>query len=170
LRQAAIAGHGDFGGKLSTVILASPDIDVDVFKAEMRTIGKPKYAIILFASSDDKALAFSSLIAGDRPRVGSYTTDSRDIADLGVIFVDLSASASIDSFNHSKYAVAIPEIARKLRERLSAGDKLETNNMTLTQRAGSFGGTLGGLIGSTAGAVVTLPAYLLTLPGRAASQ
>ncbi|MCC2113989.1 MAG: alpha/beta fold hydrolase, partial [Hyphomicrobiales bacterium] len=36
LRQARIAGNVDFGGRLGEVVLASPDIDVDVFKTQMR--------------------------------------------------------------------------------------------------------------------------------------
>ena len=41
LRQLAIAGDRDLGGKLGYVVLASPDIDVDVFKKQMMRYGKP---------------------------------------------------------------------------------------------------------------------------------
>ncbi len=39
LRQFAITGDRDIGGKLGDVVLASPDIDVDVFKSQMADTG-----------------------------------------------------------------------------------------------------------------------------------
>ena len=33
--QAAIRGDGNFGGKLRNVMLAAPDIDLDVFKTQI---------------------------------------------------------------------------------------------------------------------------------------
>lgn len=167
LRQAKIAGHGDFGGKLRTVVLAAPDIDVDVFKAEMRVIGRPKYPFLLFSSSDDQALWLSGLIAGEKPRLGAYTDDKAAIADLGVIVIDLSATAAPDSFAHNKFAVALPEFVTRLSERLRHGDQLATGRDSFSDTARGVGQGLGDLVGSTAGAVVTLPAYLLTLPLRA---
>ena len=41
LRQLAIAGNRDLDGKLGYVVLASPDIDVDIFKKQMKRYGKP---------------------------------------------------------------------------------------------------------------------------------
>ncbi|MFO3796979.1 MAG: methylmalonyl-CoA mutase family protein, partial [Anaerolineales bacterium] len=38
LRQASIRGDGTFGGKLRDVILAAPDVDLDVFRTQMREI------------------------------------------------------------------------------------------------------------------------------------
>ncbi len=121
LRQAKIAGHPDFGGKLKTVFLASPDIDVDVFKAEMRRIGVPRPPYILFASKDDQALAVSSLIAGDKPRLGAYTADKKEIADLGVIVVDLSDLDGEGDLNHSKFTQIPPEVTFRLARAAAAG-------------------------------------------------
>ena len=56
LRQLAITGDRDLGGKLGDVVLASPDIDVDVFKSQMRRYGKPDKPFILLLSDDDRAL------------------------------------------------------------------------------------------------------------------
>ncbi len=170
LRQAAIAGHGDFNGKLRTVVLAAPDIDVDVFKSEMRAIGRPKYPFVLFASSDDQALWLSGLIAGEKPRLGAYTQDVKEIADLGVIVIDISATKANDSFAHNKFAVVLPDFVNRLGDRLKQGDRLATGNGSLTETAQGLTGSFGTLVGNTAGAVVTLPAYLLTLPVRAVSR
>ena len=170
LRQAKIAGDGDFGGKLRTVVLAAPDIDVDVFKSEMQVIGRPKYPFVLFSSSDDQALWLSGLIAGEKPRLGAYTEDKKAIADLGVIVIDLSATEANDSLAHNKFAVVLPDFVNKLGDRLRRGDRLATAQSSFTETARGLTGSLGSLVGTTAGAVVTLPAYLLTLPARAVGR
>lgn len=168
LRQASIAGHPDFNGRLAGVVMASPDIDVDVFRSEMLRMGRPKMPIFLFTSADDKALAFSSLIAGEKPRLGAYTEDKKAIAELGVVVVDLSgASTDVDPLNHSSYAVAMPELVRRLNDRFAAGDKLTVDRRTLGDVVGATGGSLGNLVGSATGSIITLPTYLLTLPLRA---
>lgn len=167
LRQAKIAGNGDFKGKLRTVVLAAPDIDVDVFKSEMQVIGRPKYPFILFSSSDDQALWLSGLIAGEKPRLGAYTEDKKAIADLGVIVIDISGTEANDSLAHNKFAVVLPEFVNRIGERLRHGDRLATGRSSLSESARSLTGSFGSLLGTTAGAVVTLPAYLLTLPVRA---
>jgi len=167
LRQAKIGGDGDFKGKLRTVVLAAPDIDVDVFKSEMRVIGRPKYPFVLFASSDDQALWLSGLIAGEKPRLGAYTDDVKEIADLGVVVVDLSKTEANDPIGHNKFAVVLPEFVNRLGDRLRKGDRLAASRGSLTDTARGATGSFGTLVGNTAGAVVTLPAYLLTLPGRA---
>ena len=167
LRQAKIAGRGDFNDKLRTVVLAAPDIDVDVFKEEMRVIGRPKYPFVLFSSSDDHALWLSGLIAGEKPRLGAYTEDKKAIADLGVIVIDISATEANDSLAHNKFAVVLPQFVNRLGDRLRRGDQLVTARSSLSETARGLTGSFGSLVGSTAGAVVTLPAYLLTLPIRA---
>jgi esterase/lipase superfamily enzyme len=170
LRQAEIAGRGSFGGKLRTVVLAAPDIDVDVFKAEMRVIGRPKYPFVLFSSSDDQALWLSGLIAGEKPRLGAYTEDTKAIADLGVIVIDISATEANDSLAHNKFAVVLPDFVNRIGERLRHGDRLASGRTDLSETARSLTGSFGSLVGNTAGAVITLPAYLLSLPARAVTH
>ena len=41
LRQATIRGNGRFGGKLGQVMLAAPDIDIDVFRRQMPSPSRP---------------------------------------------------------------------------------------------------------------------------------
>ncbi|MFA6153634.1 alpha/beta hydrolase [Mesorhizobium sp.] len=118
LRQMAISGDRDLGGKLGDVVLASPDIDVDVFKSQMRRYGKPDKPFILLLSDDDRALRLSGLIAGSRPRVGDYK-DAADLASYGVTVVDLSKVKGTDSFNHTKFAdnpALVKMIGQRLRE------------------------------------------------------
>ncbi|KAB2859935.1 MAG: alpha/beta fold hydrolase, partial [Bauldia sp.] len=83
LRQFALASDRDVSDRLGDVILASPDIDVDVFKSQLRRIGKPDRPFFVIVSRDDRALLASSIIAGNRPRVGDYGNDA-DLAELGI--------------------------------------------------------------------------------------
>src|SRR5690606_24968467 len=99
LRQLAITGDRDLSGKLGDVVLASPDIDVDVFRSQMRRYGKPDKPFILLLSDDDRALKLSGLLAGSRPRVGDYR-NAADLADYGVTVVDLTSAKGADTFNH----------------------------------------------------------------------
>ena len=91
LRQLAIGGNRDLSGKLGYVVLASPDIDVDIFKKQMARYGKPDKPFVVLLSADDKALRFSSLIAGKEARVGD-DANADELAALGVTVVDLSAT------------------------------------------------------------------------------
>ncbi len=120
LRQLAITGDRDLGGKLGDVVLASPDIDVDVFKSQMRRYGKPDKPFILLLSDDDRALRLSGLIAGWKPRVGDYKNAS-DLADYGVTVVDVSRAKGSDSFNHTKFADN-PALVKELGQRLRQDD------------------------------------------------
>jgi esterase/lipase superfamily enzyme len=120
LRQLAITGDRDLGGRLGDVVLASPDIDVDVFKSQMRRYGKPDKPFILLLSDDDRALRLSGLIAGSRPRVGDYK-DAADLASYGVTVVDLSSVKGSDSFNHTKFADN-PELVKMIGQRLREDD------------------------------------------------
>jgi esterase/lipase superfamily enzyme len=120
LRQLALTGDRNLSGKLGDVVLASPDIDVDVFKSQMRRYGKPDRPFFLMLSSDDRALKLSGIIAGNRPRVGDYG-NAADLAEYGVIVVDLSREKGIDRLNHTKFADN-PELVKLLGQRLREDD------------------------------------------------
>ncbi|MGE0053647.1 MAG: alpha/beta hydrolase [Hyphomicrobium sp.] len=108
LRQAKMKGHGDFGGKLNNVVLASPDIDVNVFRTQLDVIGHLRKPITVMVSGDDKALSVSTLLAGDVKRVGIVSaSDPRVIAaaaHYNVRVIDLSNIQSGDPLNHDKFA------------------------------------------------------------------
>lgn len=120
LRQLAITGDRDLGGKLGDVVLASPDIDVDVFKSQMRRYGKPDKPFYLLLSDDDRALRLSRIIAGNKPRLGGYR-NAEELAEYGVVVVDLSNVKSGDRLNHTKFADN-PTLVKLLGERLRQGD------------------------------------------------
>jgi esterase/lipase superfamily enzyme len=53
------------------VILAAPDVDVDVFQSDILDMGNPHPKFTLFASRDDKALAISRWVWGSDARLGA---------------------------------------------------------------------------------------------------
>lgn len=103
LRQIKISGTPIPPEKIENIILAAPDIDVDVFKSQLKRFGKPPKPFIVIVSRDDKALAFSDFIAGDKPRLGAYANDE-ELVELGAVVVDMTKVKSADEFNHGKFA------------------------------------------------------------------
>ncbi len=116
-----IANRGLFNvsGKLRSVILASPDIDIDLFIAQLSAIPKDKRRFYVLTSENDQALAVSSLIARN-PRVGQL--DATLISELGLNVIDLSQVQDTTTVHHSKFADA-PEVVRLIGDRILAGDK-----------------------------------------------
>ena len=71
LRDMALR-TGKIGAKVRIVALVAPEMfDVDVFRAEMQSMGKSRPRFLLFASQDDGALNFSKTIWGGVERIGA---------------------------------------------------------------------------------------------------
>ena len=115
LRQAKMKGHADFNGKLGEVILASPDLDVNVFRTQLDTIGELPRPMTILVSGDDKALALSSKLAGGADRGGLITaSDLRAVEGAkhyNLRVVDLTAVEDGHGNNHSKFARSSAVIA-----------------------------------------------------------
>ncbi|TWG94168.1 esterase/lipase superfamily enzyme [Mesorhizobium sp. J18] len=161
LRQLAITGHRDLNGKLGDVVLASPDIDVDVFKSQMRRYGKPEKPFFVMTSANDRALNVSGFIAGNRPRVGDYA-DAQDLARYGVTVVDLTAMSAGDRLNHTKFADN-PVLVRLLGEHLSTPDDLNETESEITNRIGSLAQGLGQTLTSAAEIIITTPLEVINI-------
>lgn len=157
LRQLAIAGNRDLGGKLGYVILASPDIDVDIFKKQMIRYGKPDRPFVVLLSADDKALRFSSRIAGKKARVGD-DANADELAALGVTVVDLSGTESGDKLNHAKFADN-PVLVQLLGARLRMPDSLQPTPDQANEQINKLAGGLG----QAAAVVVTTPLRIFTI-------
>ncbi|WP_312795416.1 alpha/beta hydrolase [Tianweitania sp.] len=156
LRQLAITNDGTLNGKLGDVILASPDIDIDVFRSQMRRYGTPKKPFLLLLSRDDNALRISGLIAGNRPRVGGYDDDAA-LAKLGVTVADLTEVHSADRLNHAKFADN-PLLIQMLGEQLRSDGSMRGDNAgNPAGRVETFGSALGQTVASAASIVVTTP-------------
>lgn len=90
--------------RIGNIILAAPDIDVDVFKSQLKRFGKPAKPFVVIVSHDDKALRISDLIAGGKQRLGAYKNDAELVA-LGAVVVDMTdVKSEGDGLNHGKFA------------------------------------------------------------------
>lgn len=90
LARLSLQGNRRVLDQIAGVILMSPDIDVDVFKAEAATIGKLPEPFAIFTSKKDKALAFSARITGQTNRLGNLP-DPTPLAGLKVTLIDTTA-------------------------------------------------------------------------------
>jgi esterase/lipase superfamily enzyme len=119
LRQIKISANKPPIHKLGAIVLAAPDIDIDVFKAQMRRFGKPRKPFFVVVSHDDKALRFSDFIAGGKERLGAYTNDA-ELTALGAVVIDMTDVKANDPSNHAKFA-QLAEIAPEMRLVLARG-------------------------------------------------
>lgn len=90
LRQIALRDEGKLLDRVSGVMLVSPDIDVDVFRAQAERIGDLPQPFVIFSSKRDRALALSARLTGQRDRLGNVG-DVTELADLKVTLLDTTA-------------------------------------------------------------------------------
>lgn len=111
------------------VILAAPDIDVDVFRQQMQVIGPMRKPMTILVSPDDRALFVSGKIAGARTRLGALNINDPKIQEAAVKsniqIVDISKLDASDSFRHDRY-VSLAKLYPRLAsaEQQSAGRQL----------------------------------------------
>lgn len=123
--QADLAGEYNPAGRLRNVMLAAPDIDLDLFKSQMAELNIEDRNFYIFVSQDDKALGFSRRISGGIERVGS--ANAAELAELGVTVIDLSEVEDSASGSHSKFAGS-PEVVQLI------GGSLNDNNFDARPR------------------------------------
>ena len=157
LRQAAIRGDGTFGGTLRDFRLAAPDVDLDVFRTQMRQIKRP---VTVFVSADDRALYFSRRFAGDKTRLGALSSkDTEVIAELensGATIIDLSDISTGGNLNHDKFASSA-RVVQLIGRRLEADRGIATAGPGFGDRLGDIAGGLVGTVAGTVELVVTAP-------------
>ncbi|MCC4245896.1 alpha/beta hydrolase [Stappia indica] len=156
VRQIRISGKPLPAHKIGLMAMAAPDVDVDVFKAQLRRTGKPERPYVILISRDDRALQASSLLAGGE-RLGAYG-DEEELAKLGAVVVDLTEVKGDDAVNHGKFA-QLAQVAPELGQALQS--------LELQQQSGPTETTLdvvGNTVGNTAKAAVTFPLKILAAP------
>ena len=124
MRQAKLMGKFNTTGRLNNIILASPDIDADLFKKQLAPFPKADRRFYVLISEDDKALRFSKRIAGGVDRVGDESAD--ELAALGVTVIDLSKVKDKSNLHHSKFADS-PEVVQLIGNGILAGHTLRTS-------------------------------------------
>jgi esterase/lipase superfamily enzyme len=149
--------------KVKNVVLASPDIDIDVFRRQFMEMGPKRPHFAILTSTRDKALEVSGWLSGGVNRVGG--TDLRPYApllkELDVSVIDTSAIATNDPLGHNTFADS-PEIVRLLGQRL-AGQSLEGGT---TNVADQIGMTAANFAGSAARVAVAAPVAVISPEAR----
>jgi esterase/lipase superfamily enzyme len=159
LRQIAIR-DGRLPAKVKNVMLAAPDVDVDVFGMQIARMGEPRPRFTLFASQDDKALAFSRRIQGGIDRLGQVDASKEPLRSQLVAqrveVLDLTALKGGDSYNHGKFAES-PPVVQFIGRRLAAGQTLDDHSTSLSDQIVSITTQ----VGAAASTVVTSPLSIL---------
>jgi len=162
MRQMVIR-KGTIPPKIKDVMLAAPDVDVDVAAAQGRVLqqARNKPRVTLFVSSDDKALGASRWLWGSTDRLGAIDPSREpyrsNLARSGVTVVDLSDVRGGDSLNHGKFAENA-SVVKLIGQRLASNQSLESD--------GASGGVLHFVVKGAAATVETV----LTAPVRLGEQ
>jgi esterase/lipase superfamily enzyme len=159
LRQMAIR-NGRVNAKILNVILAAPDLDVDVFGRQFAALGKVAPKFTLFVSQDDRALILSRRISGNVDRLGQIDPTIEpyrsQLETAGITVLDLTKLKSGDSLNHGKFAQS-PEVVKLIGDRLIAGQSVSDNNIGLGETLGAVSIGAAQTVGSAASVVVSAP-------------
>ena len=153
VKQVALR-QGGVPRKISNLILASPDLDVGVFRRQIEDMGPQRPRITLFVSQHDRALQLSQFISRGATRLGAIDLSRDDYQQqlgnlAGITVLDISAIRAGDRINHDTYASS-PEIVRLIGDRLIQGQVITDSDVTGTSTAVDT-------IGSAAGLIVTAP-------------
>lgn len=159
LRQMAIR-DGHVATKITNVILASPDLDVDVFGKQWSEMGEHRPRFTLFVSRDDRALSLSRRISGNVDRLGQIDPTAEpyrtEFEKTGITVIDLTALKGGDRLNHGKFAES-PEVVRLIGSRLVQGQTITDSQVGLGDRLGAIALGTAQTVGGVAGAAVSAP-------------
>lgn len=168
LRQMAIR-NGRVAPKIRNVILAAPDVDVDVFRTQLAAIRTPRPNVTLFVSQDDRALAVSRRVWGSSARLGAINPESEpyhtDLPRDGITVIDLTKLQTGDRLNHGKFAES-PEVVQIIGQRLVAGQTMTDQRVGLGDRIIQLTAGAASTVGTAAGLVISAPVSALDETSR----
>jgi esterase/lipase superfamily enzyme len=159
LRQMAIR-NGGLPAKFKNIMLAAPDVDVDVFRSQIADMGKQHPQFTLFVSQDDRALAVSRRVWGDVARLGSINPEQtpykEELAANEITVIDLTKVKSGDKLNHGKFAES-PEIVQLIGSRISDGQALTDSRVGFGDRIVAATAGAAAVAGTAAGLAIAAP-------------
>ncbi|KFG71059.1 alpha/beta hydrolase [Microvirga sp. BSC39] len=163
LRQMAIRDRR-VAPKIRNVLLAAPDVDVDLFREAIMDMGKGRPGFTLFVSQDDRALAVSRRLWGDAVRLGAIDPEQEpyrsEMEQAGITVLNLSKLRSGDPLNHSKYAES-PEVVRIIGRELAEGQTLTDSRVGVGDRIIQVTTGAAAAIGTAAGLAVSAPVAVI---------
>jgi esterase/lipase superfamily enzyme len=118
LRQM-FARHGDaFASRLGAVVLASADIDLDLFANSLERLRSIVPKITVISSTSDRALAVSRRLAGGVSRAGGASRE--ELEALGVRVVDASDHGGWAMIKHDLF-LSDPDVRQVVRRAIDRG-------------------------------------------------
>jgi len=168
LRQMAIRDKR-VPAKIRNVMLASPDVDVDVFRRMMVDIGPTGPKMTLFVSRDDRALQVSRRVWGNVERLGQIDVSQEPYASEmsadGITVIDLTKLHTDDKLNHAKFA-ASPEVVQLIGTRLASGQTMTDSHVALGDKLVAVTTGAAASVGTAAGLIVTAPVAIVDAQTR----
>src|SRR5918993_504342 len=161
LRQMAIR-DGRVTPKIRNVLLAAPDVDVDLAREAITDMGPRanRPAFPLFVSQDDRALAVSRGVWGSEARLGAINPDQEpyrtQLEQANVTVLDLTKLKAGDALNHGKFAES-PEVVQLIGKRLAEGQTVTDSRVGLGDRIIQVTAGAATAVGTAAGMVVSAP-------------
>ena len=163
LRQMAIR-NGRILPKIKYVMLAAPDVDVDVFASYFNEFGPNRPAFTMFVSQDDKALAVSKRVWGDVPRIGAVNPDAEpyrsEFERYNINVIDLTKLKTDDALAHGKFA-ASPQVVQAIGARLADGQTMTDSRVGVGEHIIQLTSDAAGTVGTAAGLVIAAPVAIV---------
>jgi esterase/lipase superfamily enzyme len=104
--QSKALRAGKIGDKVKNVLLVAPDVDVNLFRTQMRQMGSARPRFALFISQDDHALKLSRSISGGVTRLGDVDPDQEpyksDFQRERIMVFDLTGLRDVRTRERSK--------------------------------------------------------------------
>ncbi|MGV6871411.1 alpha/beta hydrolase [Pseudochelatococcus sp. B33] len=169
LRQMAIRNNGRLEPKIANVMLAAPDVDIDVFRtqvAQIRQSGRPgKPAnFVLFTSRDDRALAVSRRVWGSTVRLGAIDPGvepfKSEFNRRNVTVVDMTGVRTADRLRHGTFAES-PEVVQLIGMRVAGGQTLTDSRAGLGDHIIQITSGAAASVGTAAGLVLAAPVAVI---------
>ncbi len=162
LRQMAIR-DGRVAAKIKIVLLAAPDVDVDIAREQIATMGPNRPKFTLFLSEDDRALAASRQVWG-APRLGNINPDVEPFKDMlareKIEVINLTSFPSHDEFNHGKFAED-PKVVELIGSTLASGQTLTDSRVGFGEKIMQTTAGAAASVGHAAGLVVSAPVAII---------
>ncbi|MFT7594473.1 MAG: esterase/lipase superfamily enzyme [Paracoccaceae bacterium] len=101
LRGIELRRPGWSGKNIGGVMLISPDLDIEVFRSQIKSLSKVPQPFVVFVSEHDGILNLSARLrgTGDRERLGNISSTD-EIADLPISIIDTTAFANEAGSSH----------------------------------------------------------------------
>jgi len=120
LRMLRASGGETAMARIGSVVLAAPDIDLDLFTRSIERLGPDAKKITVISSTNDRALAISSRIAGGLRAGGAEREKLERLESLGVRIADASeyGGGGLGFINHDMF-LSNPEVQQVVKRAIA---------------------------------------------------